>query len=181
MANSPKAVLSTTTRPAPPRRLRLVPSAPAKLEPTIAVEIFYECRHELVPLFVRFHAEQGRGIELDPDWDALLMMTAAGRLRVVTVRDEGVLVGFMLNTVGPPLFYKSTLHGSTIAYWLDPIYRVGWFPVRLFRRTMELLREWGVKRAFIAADAGFKDGRMGRVFERIGYELHETHYAVLFP
>lgn len=176
MANSPKAALSTTTRPAPPRRLRLVPSAPEK--PKLAVEIFYECRNELIPLFVRFHAEQGRGIELDPDWDALLRMTAAGCLRVVTVRQDGVLVGFMLNTIGPPLFYKGTLHGSTIAYWLEPALRAGWFPIKMFRYNLGLMKEWGVRRAFIAADAGFKGGRMGTVFRRLGYELHETHYAV---
>jgi hypothetical protein len=127
---------------------------------------------------VRFHKEQGKhDVELDPDWDALLRMTATGVLRVVTVRDEGVLVGFLLNTIGPALFYKSTMHGSTIAYWLDPVYRTGWFPVKVFRRNLELLREWGVKRTFIAADAGFKDGRMGRVFERLGYDLHELHYS----
>lgn len=178
MANSPKAALSTTTRPAPPRRLRLVPSAREK--PELQVEVFYECRNELIPLFVRFHAEQGRGIELDPDWDALLQMTAMGRLRVVTVREGGTLVGFMLNTVGSALFYKSTLHGSTIAYWLDPALRAGWFPIRMFRYNLDLMRQWGVKRAFIAADAGFKDGRMGAVFRRLGYELHETHYAKVF-
>ena len=182
MANSPKADRSTTTVPAPPPRLRLVRSAQERhsAKPEIEVELLYECSRELAPLFVRFHAEQGKdGIELDPDWDALLGMTAQGRLRVVTVRDEGVLVGFMLNVIGPALFYKGTLHGSTVAYWLDSIYRTGWFPVKLFRRNLELLKEWGCKRVFIAADIGFKDGRMGKVFERIGYTLHETHYKAV--
>lgn len=114
---------------------------------------------------------------LDPDWEALLRMAALGVLRVVTIRDAGILVGFMLNTIGPPLFYKGTLHGSTIAYWLDPVYRVGWFPVKLFRRNLEFLKQWGCKRVFIAADAGFRDGRMGLVFRRLGYRVHETHYA----
>jgi hypothetical protein len=176
VANSPKEARSTARQPAPRPRLRLVRSVPAT--PEIAVELLYECRNELIPLFVRFHAEQGKhGIELDPDWDQLLRMTATGILRVVTVRDAGVLVGFLLNTVGPALFYKSTLHASTIAYWLDPVFRTGWFPVKVFRRNVELLREWGVKRTFIAADAGYRDGRMGKVFERLGYELHELHYS----
>ena len=175
MGNSPKADRSTPIPRDPRPRLRLVPSAPAK--PEIAVESFYEARNELVPLFVRFHAEQGKdGIELDPDWDQLLRMTAAGVLRVVTVRDEGTLVGFMLNVVNRPLFYGA-LHGSTIAYWLDPVYRAGWFPVKLFRRNLDFLKEWGCVRVFIAADTGYKDGRMGRVFERLGYHVHETHYA----
>lgn len=179
MANSPKGARSTTARPATRPPLRLVRSAPAT--PKIAVELLYECRNELIPLFVRFHVEQGKhDIELDPDWDQLLRMTATGMLRVVTVRDEGTLVGFLLNTLGPALFYKSTLHASTIAYWLDPVYRAGWFPVKVFRRNLELLREWGVKRAFIAVDASYKNGRMGMVFRRLGYELHETHYSMVF-
>lgn len=142
---------------------------------------------------MRFWEESGKdGIPLDPDWDGLLRMAAFGTLRVVTVRHEGTLsredgrerpgalVGFMLNTIGPPLFYKGTLHGSTIAYWLEPACRLGWFPVKLFRKNLALLKEWGCVRVFIAADAGFKDGRMGKVFERLGYHVHETHYALCF-
>lgn len=176
---SQRAHQSTQTRPEVTRpRLHLV-SAPA--QPEIAVEPLHAISRELTPLFVRFHQEQGKdGVELDPDWDALLRMTVQGGLRIVTVRQDGVLVGFILNTVGAPLFYRGTLHASTIAYWLDPALRSGWFPIKLMRRNVELLREWGVKRAFIAVDVRFKDGRMGKVFERLGYHIHETHYAQVF-
>lgn len=177
-----KAALLTTTRPATrPPKLRVVSTPVEKPEPVVAVESLYEVSRELTPLFVRFHREQGKdGIELDPDWDRLLRMTAAGALRVVTVRDGETLVGFMLNVIGPALFHKSTIQGSTVAYWLDPVFRAGWFPVKLFRRNLELLKEWGCERVFIAADAGFKSGRMGRVFERLGYRMDEMHYAKVF-
>lgn len=159
-------------------RLRLVSDL---VQPEIAVESFYDVGRELLPLFVRFHAEQGRdGFELDPDWEGLLRMTAQGALRVVTVRSNGAAVGFILNVVGPALFHRSSIQGATVAYWLDPAFRAGWFPIKLMRRNVELMREWKVQRAFIAADAGYKSGRMGKVFERLGYRLHETHYAIVF-
>jgi GNAT superfamily N-acetyltransferase len=167
-----------TKRPATASRRPPRASAPALLEPSIQVESFSAIADELAPLFVRFWKENGRdGVPLDPDWVSLLRMTAAGLLRVVTARQDGALVGFILNIVGPHLMYHGTCHGTTIDYWLDPICRAGWFPVKFLRRNVELLREWGAKRAFIAADAGYKDGRAGKLFERLGYAKHEVHYA----
>lgn len=132
----------------------------------------------MTPLFVRFWKESGRdGVPLDPDWASLLRMTSAGILRTVTVRQDGVLVGFILNVVGGHLMYHGTCHGITNAYWLDPLYRTGWFPVKLFRRNLDFLRSWGAKRVFIAADLDFQDGRVGKVFERLGYAKHELAYA----
>lgn len=162
------------------RRRRPRPSAIAALEPTIQVESLYDIARELTPLFVKFWKESGRKeISLDPDWSGLLRLTAAGSLRVVTIRDAGCMVGFMLNVVQPHPFYKSTLHGTTIAYWLDPLYRSGWFPVKFLRRNIAFLREWGCKRIFIAADLLFQNGRAGALFKRVGYEPHEMHYAMV--
>jgi GNAT superfamily N-acetyltransferase len=146
------------------------------------VESLYDVSREIAPLFVRFWQESGKhDVPLDPDWEALLRLTALGFLRVVTVRDKDMLVGFILNVVGQPhLMYRSTPHGTTLAYWLSPEFRRGWFPVKLFRQNLDLLREWGCRRVFIAADAGYKNGRMGRVFERLGYRILETSYAAVF-
>lgn len=149
-------------------------------EPVIAVEHLAEIAGELTPLFVRFWKESGKdGDELAPDWETLLRMSAVGALQVVTVRDKALL-GFLLNLIDRRhLFYTNRVQGSTIAYWLDPALRSGWFPVKLFRRNLEFLRECGVNRAFIAADAGFNAGRAGLIFQRVGYELHETHYKMV--
>lgn len=129
---------------------------------------------------MRFWQESGKdGVPLDPDWDALLRMTAMGTLKVVTIRFEERLVGFILNVVMPTLFYKSTIHGTTIAVWIEPAYRIGWFPIRLLRQNVEYLKGWGCRRLFIAADVGYKEGRMASIFRRIGYELHETTYKMV--
>ena len=175
-----KLVLSTTAPLAtlPPRRR----DRSATVEsPEIAVETLHDISRELAPLFVRFWKESGKhDVPLDPDWEALLRLTALGFLRIVTVRNGDILVGFILNVVNQPhLMYRSTPHGTTIAYWLSPEFRAGWFPIKLFRRNVELLREWGCRRIFIAADSGYKDGRMGHVFERLGYKPHETTYAMV--
>ena len=146
-------------------------------EPAIAIEPLANIAAELTPLFIRFWKESGKdSVELSPDWETLLRMSALGLLQVVTIRDADVLSGFLLNIIQPRhLFYKMP-HASTVAYWLEPALRVGWFPVKMFRRNLELLRERGVARAFIAADAGYRAGRAGLIFQRVGYEKYETHY-----
>src|ERR1700752_360454 len=96
--SSPRAEVSTTRRPE--ARLRRHPKVLVRETPEIAVELLYDISREIAPLFVRFWKESGKdGIPLDPDWDALLRMTATGTLKIVTVRFEGRLVGFLLNVV----------------------------------------------------------------------------------
>jgi GNAT superfamily N-acetyltransferase len=153
------------------------PRVSALVAPDIAVEPLANIASELTPLFVRFWQESGKdGVEIAPDWENMLRLAAVDMLQVVTVR-EATLLGFLLNIIQPRhLFYRDIVHASTIAYWLDPSLRTGWFPIKLFRRNLDFLRERGVKRAFIAADAAFHAGRAGLIFQRVGYTLYETHY-----
>ena len=145
--------------------------------PALAEESFASVSGELTPLIIRFWREAKRTEELDPDWMGLLRMEAFGQLALLTARADGPLVGFVLNSLqGRHLFYKMK-SASTIAYWLDPVFRTGMFAVRMFRRNLEMLKERGAQKVYIAADLHYLDGRAGKLFERLGYELHETHYS----
>lgn len=160
-------------------RRRPRPSASVAPKPglTIQAESLYEIANELPPLFVRYGQEfkKVEGVISDPDWSQLFRMTAAGTLKVTTARDKGTLIGFAFSVVGPHLMYKNTCHGITIAVWLDKAYRFGWFPLKFLRRNLELLKEYGVKRAAIARDA--MTPRLGVVYERLGYRVDEVSYA----
>jgi hypothetical protein len=40
-----------------------------------------------------------------------------------------------------------------------------------------MLARMGVKRVHVAVKSGYKDGRVGLVFRRLGYKLHEQTYS----
>ncbi len=167
-----------TTRLALVRRPR--PKVSATAAPEIAVAQLADIAAELPSVFVRYGREFNKveGVVSDPDWPQLLRLEAAGILRILTVRDRGLLVGFAFSLVGPHLMYRHATHGITNAVWLDPAYRAGWFPLKFLRANMEMLRKAGCKRVCIAHDAATP--RLAKVYERLGYKLDELCYARSF-
>ena len=164
-----------------PRRLVLVRPETAKTDLTSQQESFAAIARELPPLFERHWQELGDPkILLDPDWDRYFALEVQGFLRLTTARFNGVLVGYISNLAGPALHYKSTPHAEIEMFWLDPVYRGSWFVLRWFRANDAMLKEAGVKRVLVAVKAGYKDGRVGSVFKRLGYHMHETVYARSF-
>jgi GNAT superfamily N-acetyltransferase len=167
----------------PPKHLALVthePIAGKADDLTAQQERFSAIAKELPPLFERHWLELGSNrdtIKLDPDWDRYLAMDAAGLLVVTTARVAGVLVGYIFNIVGPHLHYRSTAHAELEMFWLDPAWRGLWFSLRWFRGNDDMLRELGVKRVHVAVKNGYKDGRVGVIFKRLGYLPVETVYS----
>lgn len=166
------------TKPLEKRQLRhLERLALETPEPTFQVEFADAIAHELPRLFLKHGEERADGIPVDPDWDAYFFLARAGQLRVTTVRDGDALVGYIFNIVRGHLHAKTCLHCFIDMFWLDPLYRTGWFPVKLFRYNDELLKEWGVKRVFVSVPV---QGRLNKIFERLGYVPYETAYAKVF-
>jgi hypothetical protein len=137
---------------------------------------------ELAPLFKRHWQELGRDkqdVILDPDWDAFMAHSIAGRLRILTARAGEHLVGYIFFMIGPHLHYKSTLHATADMYWLDPKYRRGWTGIKMFRAYDDELRRLNVVRSFIGENLLFKGkrGRMMRVIlKRFGYRPADVMY-----
>jgi hypothetical protein len=171
------------TRPAPVGANRVAPdttSASARPDLSIQVEKFYEIARELPPLFERHYREialDQDSIPLDPDWDRYFMLALNGMLHVCTARSGSVLVGYIFNLVGPHLHYRSTLHAEIEMFWLDPAYRGGSFVLKWFRQNEATLKELGVKKVGVATKNGYKDGRVGLIFKRLGYRPVETTWA----
>lgn len=180
-------------RAAPAKILPLRPrrSVPAKPEPpfvggddlprqhklTAQIERFAVIAHELPPLFLRHWQEIGtdhRSVPLDPDWERYMALDASGNLIVFTARIGQTLAGYIFNIVGPHLHYRSTPHAEIEMFWLDPVYRGGFFPVRWFRGNDTMLRELGVMRVHVAVKNHFMAGRAGSIFRRLGYLPKET-------
>jgi GNAT superfamily N-acetyltransferase len=156
--------------PRPPER-----SDPAS--PDLQVEGLEEAAADLLPLLVRYHRELATEDTpaLDPDWQALLRGAALGQVMLVTARHAGALVGFALSVLYTHCFHRTVAYAQTHEY-IDPAYRVGLFGVVFLKRNADLLRERGVKRAYIATG----NERIGKVYERAGYRFEEACYVRTF-
>lgn len=155
-------------------------SATVRPDLTSQVEKFHEIARELPPLFERHYREialDRDSIPLDPDWDRYFMLALNGLLVVRTARFDKALVGYIFNLVGPHLHYCSTPHAEIEMFWLDPAYRGSSFAIRWFRDNEATLKELSVKRVGVAVKNGYKDGRVGLIFKRLGYRPIETVWA----
>jgi hypothetical protein len=147
---------------------------------TFQVERFGAIARELPPLFERHYREIARDqdqIPLDPDWDRYFQLDLTGWLVVTTARAGKDLVGYIFNLAGGHLHYRSTPHAAIEMFWLDPAYRGGSFALKWFRANETTLKKIGVKKIAVATKNGYKGGRVGLIFKRLGYLPIETTWA----
>lgn len=145
--------------------------------PEFRWERFHEIAKELPPLFLRHWRELALNqdfIPLAPDWDKYYTLDVTGVLKVLTVRDKGMLVGYGFLLIGPHLHYTTTrwVHGDM--FWLDPLYRQGWTGVRLFKELIRGAREMEGAILQLVAKHHFEDGRVEKLLKRLGFTPVET-------
>lgn len=155
-------------------------SGPAKLK--IAWERFGYFAHELPPLFMRHWREIALNqdeVPLDPNWDRYFEYDLLGILQTLTVRSNGVLVGYVFMLVHPHLHYASTVWAQSDIFWLDPAYRSGWTGYRMFKEVEAGMRRLGVKVVMVNTKLHFAAdrGTIGKLFERLGYKATETLFS----
>jgi GNAT superfamily N-acetyltransferase len=139
--------------------------------PSLQIEHFFVIARELPALFEAHGREHGE--VPDPDWDAFFEMGLRGTLRVLTVRHDGYLVGYIFNIIRNHIHAKRTLHCLVDGFYLQPSYRGGMLALKMFRKNDELCKAWGVKRIYAGADVGSKQDV---IFKRLGYRPYEMFY-----
>lgn len=135
-------------------------------------EAFHTISGELLPLFRRHYQEIALDkdvVALDPDWDTYHALDLTGRLHILTARHRGKLVGYVFNLISGHLHYVSTRVAHTEMFWLDPAFRKGWLPVKMFQENLAGLKEREVVISSINFKLHFKDARVGKLLARIGY------------
>lgn len=93
-------------------------------------------------------------IPLDPDWQRYASMEVSGNLHTMTVRDDGVLIGYYNAVVSTHLHYKNSLTAWSDLVYLLPAYRnsgrglvsTGY---TLLRRTNAMLKKLGVQKSYL--------------------------------
>jgi GNAT superfamily N-acetyltransferase len=147
---------------------------------SIQVEKFADIARELPPLFEQHYREIARDqdkIPLAPDWDRYFQLELTGWLIITTARAGKDLVGYIFNLAGGHLHYRSTPHAEIEMFWLDPAYRGSSFALRWFRENEAALKKLGAKKIAVATKNGYKGGRVGLIFKRLGYLPIETTWA----
>jgi GNAT superfamily N-acetyltransferase len=109
----------------------------------------------------------------DPDRvTAFLTALVTGEASVVFVADAGGAVVGMIGLVRSPHPYAGVVTASELMWWMDPAARGG--GVALLRRAERWALETGATHLQMAAPV--TDARVGRFYQRRGYQPLEAHY-----
>lgn len=161
------------------KALRKQPTTSAPARPELRWERFGYFANELPPLFARHWREIALNqdkVPLDPNWDRYYEYDLLNILQTLTVRSNGVLVGYVFMLVHPHLHYASTLWAQSDIFWLDPAYRSGWTGVRMFKEVEAGMRKLGVKVVMLNEKLHF-DSRVGELFKRLGFTHTENIFS----
>jgi GNAT superfamily N-acetyltransferase len=110
-------------------------------------EKMFDIIEELSPILLEHYHEIAMyrdKIEYAPDWDRYRDLEKTGILKLATVRDDGVLVGYYLTLVVPNLHYSKDLYGVNDIVLIKPKYRNAKVGVGLFNYVEKWMKNLGV-------------------------------------
>lgn len=111
----------------------------------------------------------------DLDHERYLLMDQSGMLHVVTARDQGRLIGYIICFVMPHFHYKSSgLTALADMYFILREYRKGGLGVRMFREMETGLRERKVVRAHMSCKVHEDHTKL---FEGMGWTLTDYTFS----
>jgi hypothetical protein len=109
-----------------------------------------------------------------PDAALFEQLERAGQLQIVTARDAGIMVGYMLFVVRPHPHYADVLCGFEDAYFMSIGSRRGTAGIKLIRESISVLKRRGVKRVFIHTK---KAQDLGRILTFLGLSHSDEIYS----
>ena len=128
----------------------------------------HQVGHEIAPNVERHYSEMSDGDDYgipQIDWDSYIAASHIGLCRVVTVRDEGELVGYAVYSIGRNLRYKNRIEASSDGVFLEKPYR-GKLSNELLNMADKFLSELGIHETNYI----LSDDRVGKLLGRKGYK-----------
>lgn len=113
-------------------------------------------------------------IKLAPDYDRYFLLQEKGFLSIITVRDEGELIGYCVTFITPHLHYSEDLYASNDVILLSKPYRKGMLAVRLFKFLEAKMKERG---ASILTMHMKTSSPFDTLMERRGWDYAERIYT----
>ena len=109
-------------------------------------------------------------LEISPNIEKMRAMESLGMFRVITVRDEGKLIGYLLAVTAVHLHYStSPMMFIVDAYYVMPEYRDG-TGARLLMFSEAKAKELGAIKIYLSCKV-HKDH--SKLFEALGYQLSD--------
>lgn len=113
-------------------------------------------------------------LEIAPDFEVMKTLEGLEMFKVVTVREDGKLVGYLLAIINKHLHYRNSARMLIVdAYYISPECRQG-TGVKLIRFTESLAHELGAIKIYLSCKA-HKDH--SRLFQGLGYRLSDFAFV----
>lgn len=133
------------------------------------METFFRDGQELFPLHYKELALNQDVIPLELDTERYLQAEKDGALAIVTVRDDGKLVGYVVAAILRHLHYASLVCASVDMYWLRPEYRKG-YGAKMFMFAMDYWTRRGAKKFYVSCKVQHDHRPM---FAALGFTLSD--------
>lgn len=115
-------------------------------------------------------------VKLNPDWYKYQKLEQAGNLKVFTVRDSDVLIGYCIFFIDTHIHYKDLLVATNDVLYLTKAYRKGTTGIKLIKYADSTLRNIGVNKItwHIKDSLDFSP-----ILIRIGYKKEDSLFGVV--
>lgn len=120
------------------------------------------------------YAETGEGLSFDPDVSGYGDLYNAGRMVILTVRDDGNMVGYLLMIVMQHLHSKTIRTAFEEGMYLTPLYRKGTTGVLMIKFMERVLGTLGVTRVYFT-NRPQRD--LSSLYRRLGCEIVAEQWA----
>ena len=143
---------------------------------TFQVESVEEWASEAGQLIRDHWQELGLDLDLEiaPDFAKMKAMEDVGMFKVVTVREDGVMVGYLLAVVSKHLHYRtSPLMLIVDAYYISPLCRTG-TGVKLIRFTETFAHRMGAIKIYFTCKVHRDHSKL---FLALGYRLSDYAFT----
>lgn len=144
---------------------------------TYQVERWNDIAEQFEPFIEPHWRELGldhQDVPVDLYWEKYAELDNLGVLHVVTVRDDGVMIGYHISLVMVMLHYKSTLHAVVDLYYLKPEYRQSKIGLEMFRFAEESFKKLGVVKIINGTKLHLNHEKL---FLGLGFKPTETIYT----
>jgi hypothetical protein len=111
---------------------------------------------------------------LDLDIPMYLRFESANALLVVTARDEGALVGFVVAMIYPSTQHQGVMKGLSDGMWLAPSHRRPRVLARMIAFLEAGLRARGIVECGIGAQS--EDHPLARILKSLGYRRRAVYF-----
>ena len=140
-------------------------------------ETFDQVIDEIKPLLENHYDEialNKDSIKLNPDYGIYKNLCDSGVMRVVTARNDNKLIGYCVCIIKYHLHYKDSLTAFNDIFYIAKEYRKGLTGVKLFIKTEEILKQYGVQRVSMNTKVHHD---VGAIFDRLGYKETERVFT----